>query len=68
MEQSALNTARRDEDIALDLMKTIASTTQVGKPSPPSTGFGVAAAPKADDQVANLLDLYKRCLAAVAGK
>jgi hypothetical protein len=60
--------ARRNEDIALDLFKVIASTTHVARPAAGATGFGVTSAPKAEDQVANLLELYQRCLSAVAGK
>ena len=37
--------ARRNEDIALDLMKFVAGTAGVGKPAAPSTGFtGTSAA------------------------
>ena len=68
MDQPAQNCARRDEDIALDLFKVISSATHTARPAAPATGFGVAASPKSDDQVATLLDLYKRCLAAVSGK
>jgi hypothetical protein len=68
MEQQFPTGARRDEDIALDLLKVIASTAQVGRPGATGTGFGVASSPKHEDQVANLLDLYKRCLSAVSGK
>jgi hypothetical protein len=60
--------ARRNEDIAVDLLKVIAATTQVGKPTAASTGFGVPPSPKHDDQVAAMLDLYRRCLAAIEGK
>jgi hypothetical protein len=63
-----LNAARRTEDIALDLLKFIASATNVGRNSGGSTpGFAGSAAPKADDQVTQLLDLYGRCKAAVEG-
>jgi len=58
--------ARRTEDIALDLLKFIASTTNVVKHSSGSTpGFGGASAPKGEDQVTQLLDLYGRCCQAV---
>ena len=60
--------ARRTEDIALDLLKFIASTTNVARGSSGSTpGFSGAAAPKGEDQVTQLLDLYGRCRAAVEG-
>ena len=58
--------ARRTEDIALDLLKFIASTTNVVRSGGSSTpGFSGAAAPKGEDQVTQLLDLYGRCRAAV---
>ncbi len=60
--------ARRTEDIALDLLKFIASTTNVVRNSSGSTpGFAGAAAPKGEDQVAHLLELYGRCRVAVEG-
>jgi hypothetical protein len=59
--------ARRNEDIALDLMKFVAGTTGVGKLAAPSTGFTGPAAIKTDEQVAQLLELYGRCLKAVQG-
>jgi hypothetical protein len=60
--------ARRNEDIALDLMKFVAGTAGVGRPAAPSTGFGGAAALKPEEQVDELLELYSRCLKAVEGK
>lgn len=59
------NTARRTEDIALDLLKFVAAQANVGTKSAGATGFGVAAAPKSEDQVAHLLELYTRCRQAV---
>ena len=68
----AMNTAglgaRRNEDIALDLLKFVASVANVGKTSTSSAGFIAAGGTKADDHVAELLDLYGRCLKAVEGK
>lgn len=62
------NTARRTEDIALDLLKFIASTTNVVKGSGGGTpGFAGASVPKPDDQVGQLLELYTRCRKAVEG-
>ncbi len=62
------NTARRTEDIALDLLKFIASTTNVVKGGSGGTpGFAGAAASKGEDQVTQLLDLYTRCKTAVEG-
>ena len=60
--------ARRNEDIALDLLKFVASTTGVGRTAASSTGFTSPSASKADDQIAHLLELYSRCLRAVEGK
>lgn len=60
--------ARRNEDIALDLMKFVAGTAGVGKPLGPSTGFTGTGAIKPDEHVRDLLDLYSRCLKAVEGK
>ncbi|SFS01892.1 hypothetical protein SAMN05421771_0627 [Granulicella pectinivorans] len=58
--------ARRPEDIALDLLKFVAAHTNVAsKSSGSTTGFGVPAASKPEDQVANLLELYAKCRAAV---
>jgi hypothetical protein len=60
--------ARRNEDIALDLMKFVAGTAGVGRPAAPSTGFTGAAAAKPEEHVNQLLELYSRCLKAVEGK
>lgn len=61
-----LNTAaRRTEDIALDLLKFVASQANVGSRSTGSTGFGVTGSTKSDDQVTHLLELYGRCREAV---
>jgi hypothetical protein len=62
------NTARRNEDIALDLLKFITVTTGIARPSAQATGFVASAASRPDDQVAHLLELYTRCLRTVAGK
>jgi hypothetical protein len=59
---------RRNEDIALDLLKFIAVTAGVGRPAAPAAGFVAGTPQKPDDQVAHLLDLYVRCLQAVEGK
>ena len=60
--------ARRNEDIALDLLKFVAATAGVGKPAAPSTGFTGTAAAKPEEHVSQLLELYSRCLKAVEGK
>jgi len=59
--------ARRNEDIALDLLKFISVTAGVVKPATPSTGFSGAAGPKPEEHVNQLLELYSRCLKAVEG-
>lgn len=63
----AANAARRNEDIALDLFKFVASTTGAGRAGAPSTGFTAAASNKPEDHVNHLLDLYARCLKTVSG-
>jgi hypothetical protein len=60
--------ARRNEDIALDLLKFVAVTVGVGRAAAPSTGFSGATAPKPEEHVSQLLDLYSRCLKVVQGK
>ena len=62
---------RRNEDIALDLMKFIAMTTSYGKTSGTtgSVGFqGGPAATKPEEYADHLLELYGKCLTAVDGK
>ena len=58
-------TARRTEDIALDLLKFVAAQANVGSKGAGSTGFGVVTATKPEDQVTQLLELYARCREAV---
>ncbi|HLW51360.1 MAG TPA: hypothetical protein VKW06_00830 [Candidatus Angelobacter sp.] len=67
---SGLFGSRRNEDIALDMMKFIAATTGFGKTSGPGAGAGFSGGTdsKAEDYAAHLLDLYTRCLNTVAGK
>jgi len=60
--------ARRNEDIALDLLKFVAGTTGVGRAAAASTGFSGASAAKPEEHVTQLLELYGRCLKAVEGK
>jgi hypothetical protein len=60
--------SRRNEDIALDLLKFVAATAGVGRPAAPSTGFSGAAAAKPDEHVNQLLSLYGRCLKAIEGE
>jgi hypothetical protein len=65
---SAALGARRNEDIALDLLKFVAGTAGVGRPAVPSTGFTGGGAAKPEEHVKELLALYSRCLKAVEGK
>jgi hypothetical protein len=60
--------ARRNEDIALDLLKFVAGTVGMGRPAAPSTGFTASGGSKPEEHVKDLLDLYGRCLKAVEGK
>jgi hypothetical protein len=59
---------RRNEDIALDLLKFVAGTAGVGRQATGSTGFSGGGALKPEDYVNQLLELYGRCLRAVDGK
>ena len=68
MAQMELNAgARRTEDIALDLLKFIASQANVGSKSVGSTGFAAGSSAKAEDHATELLALYSRCRQAVEG-
>ena len=58
-------TARRTEDIALDLLKFVASQANIGSKAIGSTGFVPASGAKSEDQVTQLLELYARCRQAV---
>jgi hypothetical protein len=61
--------ARRNEDIALDLMKFVAMTTGYGRTASSGVGFqGSGGADKPEDYANHLLELYGRCLQAVQGK
>jgi hypothetical protein len=60
--------SRRDEDIALDMMKFIAGTTGYGKTGTPGAGFQGGMPSKPEDYAQHLLELYGQCLSAVKGK
>ena len=61
--------ARRNEDIALDLMKFIAMTTGYGRTTSSGVGFqGTGSASKPEDYATHLLELYGKCLGAIAAK
>ena len=60
---------RRNEDIALDLMKFIAMTTSYGRTTSTGVGFqGTGSATKPEEYASHLLELYGKCLQAVARK
>ena len=65
MESSNNSAPRRSEDIALDLLKFVASHTNLGNKGASATGFGPPSASKPEDQVTQLFELYTRCRAAV---
>ena len=62
--------ARRDEDIALDLMKFVAMTTGYGRTSTPGgVGFEkTSSASKPEEYASHLLELYSKCLDRVKKK
>jgi hypothetical protein len=66
--QNSASGARRNEDIALDLLKFVAAAAGLGRTTSPSTGFVAGAAGRPEDQVTHLLELYSRCLRVVEGK
>jgi hypothetical protein len=70
MEQAgtAPNGSRRNEDIALDLLKFVAASAGLGKAAAPGAGFVAASSSKPEEQVNQLLTLYSKCLNAVQGK
>jgi len=71
MDEAAPATAgsRRNEDIALDLMKFVAMTTGYGRTTSAGAGFqGGGAAAKPEEYAERLLELYGRCLQAVQNK
>jgi hypothetical protein len=60
---------RRNEDIALDLMKFVAMTTGYGRTTSTGVGFqGSGSAAKPEDYAERLLELYGKCLNAVGKK
>ena len=60
--------SRRNEDIALEMMKFIAMTTGYGRTGSPTAGFQGGTVAKPEDFASHLLELYGRCLNAVQGK
>ena len=71
MDEASASTSgsRRNEDIALDLMKFVAMTTGYGRTKLSGVGFqGSGAASKPEDYASHLLELYGRCLDTVQRK
>jgi hypothetical protein len=66
---TAPGAGRRNEDIALDLMKFIAMTTGYVRTTSSGVGFqGTGSAAKPEDYADHLIELYAKCLGAVAAK
>jgi hypothetical protein len=65
MESNSTLAPRRSEDIALDLLKFVSTHANLGIKPASSTGFGLPSAPKTEDQVAQIFELYARCREAV---
>jgi hypothetical protein len=65
MDSSNNLSARRSEDIALDLLKFVAAHANLGSKSTSSTGFGLPSSAKPEDQITQVLQLYARCREAV---
>ena len=60
--------AKRNEEIALEMMKFSAATTGYGKIGAPGAGFQGGTVQKAEDYATHLLELYTRCLNTITGK
>lgn len=65
---SAAPPLRRDEEIALEMMKFIATTTGFGRTGTPGAGFQGGTASRAEDYAKDLIDLYGQCLDAIRAK
>jgi hypothetical protein len=59
---------RRDEEIALEMMKFIATTAGYGRATTAGAGFQGGAGPRAEDYAKQLIDLYGQCLDAIRAK
>jgi len=70
MEQAVTtpNGSRRNEEIALDLLKFVAGSAGLGRGMAPAGGFVAATGSKPEDQVNQLLALCSKRLGAVQGK
>jgi len=66
---TASSAGRRNEDIALDLMKFVAMTTGYGRTTSSGVGFqGSGSAAKPEEYAERLLELYGQCLSAVSAR
>jgi hypothetical protein len=59
---------RRDEEIALEMMKFVATTTGFGRTGTPGAGFQGGTVSRAEDYAKHLIDLYGQCLEAIRSK
>ena len=57
---------RRDEEIALEMMKFVATTTGYGRTGTPGAGFQGGTVSRAEDYAKHLIDLYGQCLEAIS--
>jgi hypothetical protein len=64
-EQDKKPTAGSSDEVALELMKFIATTTTYGKASQQQVGFSGKNARTPEEQAESLLDLYRKCRAVV---
>ncbi len=64
-EQPSKASGSSSQEVALELMRFISSTTGFGKTSA-GAGFGGTAPKTQEEQVDALLELYKRCLSTVS--
>ena len=64
----AASPLRRDEEIALEMMKFVATTTGFGRTATPGAGFQGGTGSHAEDYAKHLIDLYGQCLDAVRSK
>lgn len=59
---------RSDEEIALEMMKFVATTTGIGRTGTPGAGFQGGTVSRAEDDAKHLIDLYGQCLDAIRAR
>jgi hypothetical protein len=59
---------RSDEEIALEMMKFVATTTGYGRTGAPGAGFQGGNASRPEEYAKHLIDLYGQCLDAIRAK